>query len=267
MQIGILRTRTWFFKINPTLKFLVIAALFIVYLTVHNLNTMIWSALIFLGFYLLVSGFGRLFNFWLIILTLVVSLFSGAAMIFFGKGSHLLFQFGLVQISTESLARGLMLGIRTFAFSLLSLIFATTTEPVPFFYSLMQQLKVPVRYAYGCLAAFRMLPLMAEEFLTIRQAMRVRGLAQQKGAKAFYERIKRYCLMMLVQSIRRAQRTAVAMRAKRFSLSGSRTYFYKIGWSRYDLLFAVSMVLAVAAGFILAQVAPLTPFNNVLDQY
>ncbi|MFT8708186.1 MAG: energy-coupling factor transporter transmembrane component T [Sporolactobacillus sp.] len=257
----------WLQKINPLIKLVDVAALFIVYLAVHNLNVMIWSSLLFFIIYWLHQSISVKLSFWLIILTLITSIFSMTAMTFFGKGTHFLFQFGLIQISTESLARGLMLGLRSFTFGMLSLIFATTTEPVPFFYSLMQQGRLPIRIAYGCLAAFRMLPMMAEEFHTLQQAMKIRGLSRARGIRAVYARFTRYCLTMLVQSIRRAQRTAVAMEAKRFSMTAARTYYYRIGWGRLDVAFAVLIVLTVALSFVLARLFPITPFTNVLDQY
>lgn len=258
-------TNKLFFKINPSLKFLLISSLFIVYLFVQNLNTMIWASFFFLILYYLVSGLAGKWSFWFVFLTLIVSLFSASAMIMFGKGSHIIYHQSLILITQESLARGMLLGLRTFTFSLIGMIFATTTLPVPFFYSLMQQLKVPVRYAYGCLAAFRMIPIMTEEFMHIRQAMRVRGMTRQKGIKPLYERMNRYSLTMLAQSIRRAQRTAIAMEAKRFSMTEKRTYYYEIGWSRIDLYFIVIMLLTVALGFVFASYFPLTPFTNVLD--
>jgi energy-coupling factor transport system permease protein len=260
-------TDKWFFKINPALKFTGIASLFIVYLFVQNLNTMIWATLIFTVIYLCVGGFSARFSFWFILFTFIVSFFSASAIIFFSEGNQVLFRWGLVSISVESLTKGILLGLRSFTFSMIGLIFASTTEPVRFFYSLMQQLRMPVRYAYGCLAAFRMLPMMGEEFIHIRQAMKVRGMTNQKGVRAVYERMKRYALTMLVQSIRRAQRTAVAMEAKRFSLKGKRTFYYEIGWSRYDVIFAIILVVAVGSGFFFSQWLPLTPYTDVMEGY
>lgn len=267
MELLWTNTDKLFFKTNPTFKFLVIASLFIIYLFVHNLNTMIWAALIFTFLYLCVGGLSGKFSFWFILVTFIVSFFSASAMIFFSEGTHVLLKWGLVVISEESLSKGILLGLRSFVFSMVGLIFAATTQPVPFFYSLMQQLKVPVRYAYGCLAAFRMLPMMGEELIHIRQAMKVRGIARRRGAGAFYERMKRYALAMLVQSIRRAQRTAVAMEAKRFSMKQKRTFYYKIGWSCYDLIFFAVMAGTVASCFVLSYWLPLTPFTDVLEGY
>lgn len=256
-----------FFKVNPSLKFLCFTLLFIVYLFIHNLNTIIWAAVAFTFLYTWAGGISNKISFWFFLTTFIVSFFSASAMILYGKGTHILFHWYLIQISEESLARGILLGLRTFVFGLISVLFASTTPPVPFFYSLMQQLKIPVRYAYGCLAAFRMLPMMAEELVHIRQAMKVRGLTRKKGFRAFYEQFKRYSLGMLVQSIRRAQRTAVAMEAKRFSMNSERTFYYQIGWSRSDLIFLLIVSVTVASGFLLSRWIPLTPFSNVIDGY
>ncbi|GGL48138.1 energy-coupling factor transporter transmembrane component T family protein [Sporolactobacillus putidus] len=254
-----------FFKINPSFKFLISVSLFVVYLVVHNLNSMIWATVLFIVLFLLVNGFSGRFSFWIVLLTLIVSMFSAGAMILFGQGTHVLFHWYLIEITEEGLARGILIGLRTFIFSIIGMIMASTTLPVPFFYSLMQQLKVPVRYAYGCLAAFRMLPMMSEEFVHVRQAMVVRGMTRKKGVRALYDRTKRYALTMLAQSIRRAQRTAVAMEAKRFSMTETRTYYYEIGWSRYDLYFLALILCTVAFGFLLSNWMPLTPFTNVID--
>lgn len=261
----LVRTDRWFFNINPSLKVLVLAALFFVYLFVQNLNTMIWSSLLFMGLFFVVTGCSDKLAFWLVVTTVVLSLLGSTAMVFFGEGKTMLIRWGPVAISEESLARGLLIGMRTFIFTMVGLILSSTTRSVPLFYSLMQQLKLPVRYAYGCLAAFRMLPTMAEEFTHVRQAMKVRGLSRQRGPRAVYERIRRYAMTMLAQSIRRAQRTAVAMEAKRFSLDGSRTFYYEIGWSRYDLYFLAVVAVTVAGGFLLAEWLPPTPFTHVLD--
>jgi len=226
---------------------------------------MIWATVIFSAVYLAVNGFSKKLSLGLIFTALVLSLFSSTTMIFFGKGTHVLFQWHLLVISRESLARGAQIGLRTFVYSLMGLILMSTTEPVLFFYSLMQQLKVPAKYAYGCLAAFRMLPIMAEEFIHIRQAMKVRGMTRKKGMKARYERVKRYAITLLAQSIRRAQRTAVAMEAKQFSMTRKRTYYYQVVYSRYDLLFACLIMAAVIGSFALSHYFPLTPYQNVLE--
>lgn len=201
----------------------------------------------------------------MLLLALILAVLSSTTMIFFGQGTHILFKWHFLVISKESLARGCHIGLRTFLFSILSLIFVSTTKPVLFFYSLMQQLKLPPKFAYGFLAAFRILPMMYEEFHIIRAAMKVRGIEKNKGPKGQYHKIKRYAITLLAQSIRRAQRTAVAMEAKRFSLAKNRTYYYKTGVSSYDLIFLLTMSMIVMLAFVLSSTLPLTPFTNVIE--
>lgn len=50
-------TNKLFFKVNPSLKFLLVSSLFILYLFVTNLNTMIWTALLFFILYFLSAGY------------------------------------------------------------------------------------------------------------------------------------------------------------------------------------------------------------------
>ncbi|TCP31585.1 energy-coupling factor transport system permease protein [Scopulibacillus darangshiensis] len=256
---------TWFYNVNPALKFGVIAALFIVGLFIHNLNTMIWLTGCFFVSYLLFTGLAKMISFWLLFTAFILAILSSTTMIFFGKGDHVLFQWHFLIISEESLARGLHIGLRTFLYTVIGMLFATTTRPVQFFYSLMQQIKCPPKYAYGFLAAFRMLPIMYEEFYTIRAAMKVRGMDRKKGIKARYTKIKRYAIALLSQSIRRAQRTAVAMEAKRFSETSGRTYYYIMTYSRYDLVFIITIAGLVAAAFWLSVAFPFTPYTNVLE--
>ncbi|MFC7392685.1 energy-coupling factor transporter transmembrane component T family protein [Scopulibacillus cellulosilyticus] len=257
--------QTWLSKVNPSLKFLIIAILFIAVLMVHNLNTMIWMTSLFFILYLVFNGFNMKLSFWMLLLSFLLAILSSTTMIFFGQGSHILFQWHLIVISEESLARGLHIGLRTFLYAMLSLVFASTTKPVLFFYSLMQQLKLPPKFAYGFLAAFRILPIMYEEFHIIRAAMKVRGIEKNKGLKGQYNKVKRYAITLLAQSIRRAQRMAVAMEAKRFSLAANRTYYYKVPVSSYDFIFFLTMLVIMAAAFILSSSLPLTPFTNVIE--
>ncbi len=181
---------------------------------------------------------------------------------FFGKGETTWVQWGLLHITEESFFRGLHLGFRALNFAALGLLFALTTRPVYLFYSLMQQVKLPAKYAYSFMAAFRLLPIMFEEFQTLRHALKVRGVQEKKGIKGIYEKIKFFSIPLLAQSIRRAQRIAIAMEAKRFSQMKGRTYYYNLGFSGYDVLFILYLVSMIAAAYIGSQYFP---YFNIPD--
>ncbi|RID88358.1 energy-coupling factor transporter transmembrane protein EcfT [Mesobacillus zeae] len=240
---------TWLHQINPSLKLLVIISLFTVMLLIDDLNYLFSFTIAVLLLFILFTGhpFKRILLFSIPFFVVFVS--TSFTMILFGKGETTILKFGLIHITEESFYRGLLVGLRALATAALGLTFALTTKPVLLFYSLMQQMKLRPAYAYSFMAAMRMLPIMAEEFQTIRHARKVRGWEGKKGAGGFFRKISAYSIPLLSQSIRRAHRIAVAMEAKRFRMAGQRTYYYQTGFSWNDVLFIGYFLVVLAAGY------------------
>jgi len=247
---------TWLHKANPSIKLLFFIFLFIGVLFIHNPNVMLNFLFIVIFLLLFFTGHPSKYVllFFLPFLLLFVS--SSTSMMFFGKGDTTWFKWGLVHITEESFFRGLHIGMRALFFAILGLIFALTTRPAYLFYSLMQQLKLPAKYAYSFMAAIRLLPIMFEEIQTLRHALIVRGVHHRKGIKGFYEKFRFYAIPLLAQSIRRAQRIAVAMEAKRFSQVSERSYYYVITTSKFDLFLILFFLLSLLLGFYLGIVQP-----------
>jgi energy-coupling factor transport system permease protein len=101
---------------------------------------------------------------------------------------------------------------------------------------LVQQGRVPERFAYGAFAAYQAVPRFADDFATLRQARRIRGL---RGT--WHPRL---LLGLLVLAIRHGDRMALAMDSRAFG-SGPRSRFREVSWSRLDL------GVAIASGFAL----------------
>ncbi|WP_101842190.1 energy-coupling factor transporter transmembrane protein EcfT [Halobacillus sp. Marseille-P3879] len=236
MAIDFSYKETWLHKTNPSLKLIIIGLLFIQLLMIHNPNVLINYMVGTLLLYLFFTGHPWKRLFIIAIPFLLIFLTSSTSMIFFGQGEVTWMKWGLVHITEESFFRGLHLGFRGIIFAALGVIFALTTRPVYLFYSLMQQLKLKPKYAYSFMAAIRLIPIMIEEMQTLHYALKVRGVQAEKGIRGFYKKLKSYAIPLLSQSIRRAYRIAVAMEAKRFSNHTNRTYFYKLGFSRFDVL-------------------------------
>jgi len=87
--------------------------------------------------------------------------------------------------------------------------------------SLVQQARVPARFAVGALAAFRLLPLLAEEWRTIALARRARGVDAGRNPVAALRLFAGQVFALLVGAIRRGVRLAAAMDARGFD-SGRR---------------------------------------------
>ncbi|AGT30956.1 ABC transporter permease [Geobacillus genomosp. 3] len=259
MNWNIQRRETWLYEANPSLKLIVLVMLFFAVLFVHNPNVLI--NLSFALFILFCFGTGypvkMLVSLFLPFFLIFVS--TASSMMMFGEGTTTWFRWGLIHVTAESFWRGVHLGFRALALGLLGLIFSLTTRPVHLFYSLMQQLKLKPKYAYSFLAAVRLLPMMMEEFQTVRYALKVRGVPSRGGLS----KVKRYAIPLLAQSIRRAQRIAVAMEAKQFSGSGPRTFYYEIGFGKYDVLFVGLFAVLSFAAYYAGIQYPYISINDV----
>lgn len=262
MNIAWNHRETWLYKTNPSAKLIVSGALFIIVLFTHHIDVLMHMAWI-LFIVLFTAGGHPVKRTALLSLPFVLMFVSSAmSMILFGKGDTVWFRWGLIIISEESFYRGLHIGFKAVDMAMLGLLMALTTKPVNLIYSLMQQLKLPPRYAYSFMAAIRLLPMAVSELKTLEMAHKVRGVKLRRGLKGVYDRIRLYSVPLLAQSIRRAQRVAVAMEAKRFSSAGQRTYYYQIGWSVNDLYLLIGAVILWAVSVWLAYGYP---FFGILD--
>ncbi|WP_058307651.1 energy-coupling factor transporter transmembrane component T family protein [Gracilibacillus massiliensis] len=253
--------QTWLHLLHPVLKFMILLVLFIAILFIHNPNVLLYMLIGFGFIYIAATGHSLKLISILSIPFLIIFVSSATSMMFFGDGHTTWYQFGLIHITEESFYRGLHLGFRGILFGLLGLLFALTTRPVLLFYSSMQSLRLKPKYAYAFMAAINLLPIMVSEFQNLRNALKVRGVTYNRGVKGFYQRIQRFSIPLLAQSIRRAHRTAIAMEAKQFS--NERTYYYQVSYSRKDLYFIVLITAITAFSFWLSTLYPIFPIDNV----
>ena len=130
---------------------------------------------------------------------------------------------GPVRIGSETLVGGLGLACRLLAIALAGILATATSQPTELADALVQQLGVSPRFAFGALAALRLLPLMALEWQTIAMARRARGmdagLSPIRAVRLFAGQL----LALLVGAVRRASRMALAMEARGFGALPCRT--------------------------------------------
>lgn len=263
MQLTYSFAETWVHRTNPSLKLTLGIALFFLVLFSGNINFLMYltigSAVLFYGY----NGHPGRVVLWLSVPFLLLFLSSSTSMILFGKGETTWFHWGIVHITEEGFIRGVHVGFKSLNFAWVGLLMALTTRPIWLFYSLMQQCRLPAKFAYSFMAAIRLIPMMAEELQTLRYALKVRGVEQQRGVTAFVRRVKAYSIPLLAQSIRKAQRIAVAMEAKRFSQVQKRTYYYVIGFSRWDIVLLLVWAFIIVSAYLLGKHVPLIEINRV----
>lgn len=158
-------------------------------------------------------------------------------------GATELLRLGPLRVTEQALATGVALGLRVVAIASVGAVFALTTDPTRLVDSLVQQARVPERFAYGALAAYQAVPHFAEDLATLRQARRIRGL---RGG--WHPRL---LVGLLVLAIRHGDRMALAMDARAFG-SGARSRYREVSWGPLDLVVGIGAVCALAIALALA---------------
>jgi energy-coupling factor transport system permease protein len=136
---------------------------------------------------------------------------------------------GPLRMTEAGLAGGIGLGARIVAIAAIGVVFAQTTDSTRLVDALVQQARLPDRFAYGALAAYQALPRLGEDLTTLRQARRIRGLRT-----SWHPRL---LLGLLVLAIRHGDRLALAMDARGFG-SGPRSRYREVRWTWLDAVAA-----------------------------
>ncbi|MEV7226833.1 energy-coupling factor transporter transmembrane component T [Polymorphospora sp. NPDC051019] len=135
----------------------------------------------------------------------------------------LLFAAGPVVITTGVLATALGLSLRMVAVALPGVFVFATTDPTDLADALVQNAKAPARFAIGALAAFRLIPLLAQEWQMLSMARRARGVDAGRNPVARLRLFASTAFALLVGAIRRGTRLATAMDARGFDSTTPRT--------------------------------------------
>jgi len=160
-------------------------------------------------------------------------------------GTRVLWAWGPFTATARGAIIGLSLAERSVAIAAFTLIFVLSTDPTSLVRSLVQQARLPARIAYPALAAYRVLPLLQEEYETIRLARRLRGQGRRHGPLGAVRERVGLLVPLLTGAIRRAERVAVAMDARGFNGRGRRTH-YRV--TSFDAADAWMIVWTVALG-------------------
>jgi energy-coupling factor transport system permease protein len=124
---------------------------------------------------------------------------------------------------SEAWLAGATWGLRVIALALPGVLLVAATDPVRLADALTVHWRVPERFAYGALAALRLVPLLAAEWDTIRLARRARGVDAGSNPVAGARLFAGTAFALLVGAIRRGTRLATAMDARGFDSGMPRT--------------------------------------------
>jgi energy-coupling factor transport system permease protein len=151
-------------------------------------------------------------------------------------------------VTTGMLLTALGLALRVLAIALPGILVVASTDPTDLADSLIQHARVPARFAIGALAAFRMVPLLADEWELLTMARRARGVDAGRNPVAHVRLFATTMFALLVGAIRRGTRLATAMDARGFAADAPRTVARPQPFTAADTALIVgALVVGVAA--------------------
>lgn len=141
----------------------------------------------------------------------------------------------------------LALALRLPAVALPGVIVLATTDPTDLADALIQNARVSPRFAIGTLAAWRLVPLLGDEWRLIGFARRARGVDPGRNPLAHLRLFASATFTLLVGAIRRGTRLAAAMDARGFDSGLPRTSARRQTFRRPDTALVVAAVLVAGA--------------------
>ncbi|MFI1988369.1 energy-coupling factor transporter transmembrane component T family protein [Actinoplanes sp. NPDC020271] len=174
------------------------------------------------------------------------------------RGGDLLFAAGPLEVTTGVLASAAGLILRIFAVALPGVVVFLTTDPTDLADALVQNARAPERFAVGALAAFRLLPLLGQEWRMLTLARRARGINTGRSPAVFVST----AFALLVGALRRGVRLAVAMDARGFDSGVPRTHARVQRFTGADL--ALLVTPGVLSALILTSTIVLGWFRPII---
>jgi energy-coupling factor transport system permease protein len=168
---------------------------------------------------------------------------------------------GPLVITTGVVTDALGLSLRLLAVALPGVLVFATTDPTDLADGLIQHLKAPPRFAIGTLAAFRLVPLLGDEWEMLTLARRARGIDPGRDPIQRLRLFASTAFALLVSAIRRGTWLATAMDARGFDSGVPRTVARPQRFRLADTLLvvgaALTAVLALSVSIALGTFRPL----------
>ena len=135
------------------------------------------------------------------------------------------------------------LASRVLAYGGLGMAFAFTSDAFELVMSLMQQFRLPPKFAYGVLAAYHFFPVVRDEYGEVGLALRARGV--RVGPLS-----PRRVVPMLAHALERSESLAMAMESRGFEDGRERRCAFEVPLCARDLAFAVGLNVAIVVALI-----------------
>lgn len=155
--------------------------------------------------------------------------------------------FGPLQGSDQGLTKGLGYFFRLAIMVMASFLLIWTTNIRELMVGLVK-LGIPYRFAFAIFMALRFLPIVQQEVDAVKAAHAIRGHASRSPFRHRFRLWQRYLFTVIVNGLRKAESTALAVESRGFGAFPDRTYVKPFRWTFlgiFLLLFFVAFGLAL----------------------
>ena len=132
---------------------------------------------------------------------------------------------------------------------LASFIFIWTTDIRDLMTGLVR-IGMPYRFAFAIFLALRFLPIIQQEVEAVKSAHAIRGRASNSLIRHRFRLWQRYMFTVIVNGLRKAENTALAIESRGFGAYPDRTYTKEFHWTWAGILLNL-IFLAFSAWLIL----------------
>ena len=159
-----------------------------------------------------------------------------------------LFRLGPLAVSREGLEDGAGFFFRLAIMVLVSFMLIWTTDIRDLMVGLTH-IGLPYRFAFAVFMALRFLPLVQQEVDAVRAAHAIRGRASKSALSHRIRLLQRYLFTVIVNGLRKAESTAVAVESRGFGSHPTRTYVKDFHWTAIGAAL-VMVFLVIGIGLI-----------------
>ena len=234
---------TWIHGLDGRTKVLSVLALFTLTLVFSDPQYLIPIIGVVLFGFIEARALSNLKKMWILLALLFV--YSAALWPFFVTGQTPVAQLGALELSEESLAFGVGMGIRLDLMVLSGILLLSTTT-VEDFARALQRLGLPASIGFAFSLAFRWVPSLLGAGATIIQAQRSRGLDISSGT--LFTKIRRYpplVVPLIGHTLRQTNLLAMALESKGFGVGRRQHFYQKTQMRSIDYLVLITLVALV----------------------
>ena len=235
------------YRLNPSVKILIAFAAGMAAFAVKSITGALFIAALTVAA-AAISGLGRK-ALSMALLLVKISTLLFVIQLLCARGGKVIFAAGPLMITDDGLRFSLLMVAKLIAASLPLMLALSATQRGDLANSLVQNCRLPYRYAFALTATLKFIPTLASEMAQVMEAQRARGIDfEVRNPLKKAALIVPLCLPLLLSCVRKIENSAVAAQLRGFELRRSES-----GYKRYPVGIKEATAAAVSAvGFFVA---------------